>query len=316
VKPGACPARHDTASGLQNCILSRPACNLSQTARAGRRRFLLYRQTIPQPENKDIAMSTPRLTGRLGPLMLALSAFAIVVPAAPALAAAPAGWSSERVQGSANIKSETRAVGHFNGVAMSVPGNMELRIGNTEGLTIETDDNLLPLIETVVENGTLKVRPVKRNLNFETRRMRIVVTAKAIDNLSLGGAGTIDADPLRATKMHIDLGGSGSINVKGIESESLSVSVGGSGELKVGAGNAPRLSVSLAGSGDIDLGRVQSIDASVNVAGSGETKVAVRDRLNVTIAGSGDVNYYGDPKVSRTVIGSGGTKRLGAMAAR
>jgi hypothetical protein len=272
-------------------------------------------KSIHQPENKDIAMSTPRLTGRLGPLMLVLSAFVIVVPAAPALAGAP-GWSSERVQGSGNIKSETRPVGHFNGVAMSVPGNMELRIGNTEGLTIETDDNLLPLIETVVENGTLKVRPVRRNMHFETRRMRIVVTAKAIDNLSLGGAGTIDADPLRAQKMHIDLGGSGSINVKGIESESLSVNVGGSGALKVSAGNVARLSVSLAGSGDIDLGRLQSIDASVNVAGSGETKVAVRDRLNVTIAGSGDVNYYGDPKVSRTVIGSGGTNRLGAMVAR
>ncbi|MDB5906468.1 MAG: hypothetical protein JWP34_582, partial [Massilia sp.] len=40
------------------------------------------------------------------------------------------------------------------------------------------------------------------------------------------------------------------------------------------------------------------------------------DRLNATIAGSGDVNYYGDQKVSRTVIGSGGTNRLGAVASR
>jgi hypothetical protein len=259
-------------------------------------------------------MSTPRLTTRLAPLMLALAAFAIAVPAAPALAGA--GWSSERVQGSGNIKSETRAVGHFTGVAMGLPGNMELRIGTTEGLTIETDDNLLPLIETVVENGTLKVRPSKRNMNFDTRRLKIVVTAKSIDNLSLGGSGSIDSDALRAPKMHIDLGGSGSINVKGIESESLSVSLGGSGGLKVGAGNAPKLSVSLAGSGDIDLGQVQSVDASVNVAGSGDAKVAVRDRLSVAIAGSGDVNYYGDPKVSKSVIGSGGTNRLGAIAAR
>jgi hypothetical protein len=254
-------------------------------------------------------MTSPRLTGRhLGRLILVLSALAIAVPAAPALAR---GWSSERVQGSGNIKTETRAVGHFNGVAMGLPGHLELRIGNTEGVTIETDDNLLPLIETVIENGTLKIRPSRRNLNIESRRLNIVVQAKGIDNLSLGGSGSIDADPLRAARVHIDLGGSGSINIKGIESESLSVSVGGSGDLKVGGGAAPKLSVSVAGSGDVDMGRLQSIDASVNVAGSGEAKIAVRDRLNVTIAGSGDVNYYGDPKVSKTVVGSGSTNRLG-----
>jgi hypothetical protein len=263
-------------------------------------------------DKKETIMTSPRLTGRLlGSLTLALSAFAIMVPAAPAQAGSW-GWNSERVQGSGNIKTETRALGHFNGVAMGLPGSMELRIGNAEGVTIETDDNLMPLIETVIENGTLKIRTSKRNLNLETRRLKIVVQARAVDNLSLGGSGSIDADPLRGAKMHIDLGGSGSINVKGIESESLSVTVGGSGDLKIGGGASQKLSVSVAGSGDVDMGRLQSIDASVNIAGSGEAKIAVRDRLSVTIAGSGDVNYYGDPKVSKTVVGSGSTNRIGA----
>jgi hypothetical protein len=263
-------------------------------------------------DKKEITMTSPRLTGRLACLMLALSAFSIAVPA-PALAGS---WgSSERVHGSGNIKTETRALDHFNGVSMGLPGSMELRIGNTESVTIETDDNLMPLIETVIENGTLKVRASRRNLNLDSRRMKIVVQAKSIDNLSLGGSGSIDADALRGARMHIDLGGSGSININGVESESLAVTVGGSGNLKVGPGAAPKLTVSIAGSGDVDMGRVQSIDANVNIAGSGEAKLAVRDRLNVTIAGSGDVNYYGDPKVSKTVVGSGSANRLGAAQA-
>jgi hypothetical protein len=32
----------------------------------------------------------------------------------------------------------------------------------------------------------------------------------------------------------------------------------------------------------------------------------------MTIAGSGDVNYYGDPTLSKSVVGSGGARRLGA----
>ncbi|MET0855103.1 MAG: head GIN domain-containing protein [Telluria sp.] len=250
---------------------------------------------------------TPRLTRRLSALTLALTALALVVPAAPALAR---GWGSDKVQGNGRIKTEARAIGHFNGVALALPGSVELRIGATESVTIETDDNLLPLIETVVENGTLKIRAAKRNLDLESRRMKIVVQAKSVDHLALGGSGSIDADPLRGAKVMIDIGGSGTVNVKGIDSETLSVTLGGSGDLKVGGGATRKLSLSIAGSGDVDMGRLQSMDASVNIAGSGDARIAVRDQLSVTIAGSGDVNYYGDPRVSKTVIGSGGANKL------
>jgi hypothetical protein len=248
-----------------------------------------------------------RLTRPLSALMLALCGFAVVVAAAPAQAGS---WNSERVKGSGQVKTEARAVGHFNGVALALPGSVELRIGNTESVTIETDDNLLPLIETVVENGTLKIRATRRNVNFDTRRMKFVVQAKAVETLAVDGSGSINADPLRGSKVMVAIGGSGSINVKSIDSESLSVNIGGSGDLKVGGGAAKRLTVSIAGSGDVDMGRLQSTDASVNIAGSGDATIAVRDQLKVIIAGSGDVNYYGDPRVSTTVGGSGGANKL------
>ncbi|MDL2357337.1 MAG: DUF2807 domain-containing protein [Pseudomonadota bacterium] len=253
-------------------------------------------------------MTTPRPQRRLSSLMLVLTALAIAVPAAPALAW---NWGGEHVQGSGRIKSETRALGHFSGLSMALPGSVELRTGATESVTIETDDNLLPLIETVIENGTLQIRPSKRKLDFDTRRLKIVVQAKGVDSLALGGSGSIDADALRGAKVQIDLGGSGSIKVRGVDSAALSVTLGGSGDLKVAAGTATRLTVSIGGSGNVDLGKLKAINASVNIAGSGETAMAVRDTLDVNIAGSGDVNYYGDPKVSTTVIGSGNVNRMG-----
>jgi hypothetical protein len=252
-----------------------------------------------------------RLTRPLSALMLALCSVAIVVPAAPALAA---GWNSERVKGSGRIKTEARAIGHFNAVALALPGSVELRIGNTESVTIDTDDNLMPLIETVVENGTLKIRAAKRNVELDSRRMKIVVQAKAVDTLSVDGSGSIDADALRGSKVMVAIGGSGSVNVKSIDSESLSVNIGGSGDLKVGGGATKRLTVSIAGSGDVDMSRLQSADASVNIAGSGDASIGVRDQLNVTIAGSGDVNYYGSPRVNTNVLGSGSTNKMSGSA--
>jgi hypothetical protein len=226
--------------------------------------------------------------------------------------ASPWSWGGEQVQGSGRIVKQARQVGNFNGLSLGLPGHVELRIGNAEGLTIEADDNLLPLVETVVEGGTLQIRPSKRNLNLQSKSIRIVVQARSIERLALGGSGSIDADLLRARKLDVDLGGSGTINLKGVESEALAVSLGGSGDLKAASGTVGKLTVTIGGSGDVDLGRVQARSASVTIAGSGEATVWPRNELSATIAGSGDVNYYGDPQVSKSSVGSGGVRRMGA----
>lgn len=252
------------------------------------------------------------LVSSLRHIALAVSIVACAIPATQAVAS-PLDWiSGERVQGSGVIKKQTRQLGQFTGVSMSVPAKMELRIGTAEGITIEADDNVLPHIETVIENGVLKVRPAKRNTNFSTRTLKLVVTAREINHVSLGGAGTIDADQMKGRQLQVDLGGSGVINIKSIEGEALAVSIGGSGNLKVGGGTAVTVSVSIGGSGDVDLGKVKTRDATVSVAGSGAAILWPSDTLSATIAGPGDVKYYGDPKVSRSVLGPGGIKRLGA----
>ena len=226
--------------------------------------------------------------------------------------AAPWSWGNgEQVQGSGRVVKQARQVGNFNGLSLAVPGHVELRIGNTESVTIEADDNLLPLLETVVEDGTLEIRPARRNLNLRSKSIRVVVQARSIEHLAVGGSGSIDADMLRAPRLKVAIGGSGSINLQGVQSDALSVSVGGSGDVKAASGSTGKLSVSIGGSGDVDLGRVQADSAKVSIAGSGDATVWPRSELSVSVAGSGDVHYYGDPRVSKSSVGSGDVRRLG-----
>ena len=254
------------------------------------------------------------LTTTLRHIALAAAVVTCALPATQALAS-PLDWvAGERVQGNGAIKKQTRTAANFTGVSLSLPGDVELRMGNTEGVTIETDDNLLPLIETVVEKGVLKLRPTKRNTNMQTKHMKIVVTAKSIDNLSVGGSGSITADAVRGNKLNFAVGGSGSIEVKGMDGGDAAVSLGGSGDFKSGPGAVATLSVNIGGSGDVDVGQVKSRDASVSVAGSGEATVWATDRLGVSIAGSGDVNYYGEPKISRSIVGSGNVEKMSGSA--
>jgi hypothetical protein len=244
-------------------------------------------------------------------LLLAASALAILAPAAT-VQAGPLSWlrGGESVQGNGKVVKQTRETGHFTGLALALPGDVEVRTGKTENITIETDENVQAAIETVVEHGTLQIRPVKRDLRIDTRNLKVIVNAKMLDKIAVGGSGSIDADTLKAPKLTFDVGGSGSINVRNVESDAVAVSLGGSGSLKA-AGATERLQVSIGGSGKVSTGKLAARDVSVSIGGSGQATVWAKQSLNLSVAGSGDVGYYGDPQISKSIMGSGSVKRLG-----
>ncbi len=249
--------------------------------------------------NKNIAPARRHLLAAAAALALAAPAFA---------------WNfgGENIQGSGKVRTEARKADHFSGVDLSVPGEVELRLGSGEGVSIESDDNVLPLIETRVENGTLQIRPVRDNLNLHPRTLRITVNAREIDHLNLAGSGSISADTLRAHSFKASLAGSGSIKARAIEGDSLAIRLAGSGDLAVNGGNVKDLKIAILGSGDVDVGKLKATDVRVKTSGSGNSKVWASGTLEVSVAGSGDVDYYGDPRVSRSVAGSGEVTRLGS----
>jgi hypothetical protein len=255
-------------------------------------------------------MTQPAIRTILSTLFLSAGLLAASAPLGMAQAG-PLSWLSggERVQGSGKIVKQNREVGHFTALSVGVSGDVEIRQGSTEGVTVETDDNVQALIETVVENGTLRIRLAKNNLRLETRNMKIIVQARTLERLSIGGSGNVTADKLHGENLTVDVGGSGSINIGQVESESIAIALGGSGNLKA-AGTTERLQVSIGGSGRVQVGQLQARDAIVSIGGSGQATVWAKKSLNLSVAGSGDINYYGDPQISKSIMGSGTIKRL------
>lgn len=245
-------------------------------------------------------------------VLLAASALAIIVPAT-SVSAGPLSWlrGGETVQGNGKIVKQTRETGHFTGLALSLPGEVDVRTGNTENITIETDENVQGAIEAVVERGVLHLRPVKRDVRIDTRNLKVTVNAKMLEKIAVGGSGSINADTLKAPKLTFDVGGSGSIHVRNLESDAVAVSLGGSGSLKA-AGATERLQVSIGGSGKVNTDKLAARDVSVSIGGSGQATVWAKQSLNLSVAGSGDIGYYGDPQLSTSIMGSGSVKRLGA----
>ena len=222
---------------------------------------------------------------------------------------AAAAWNA--VRGNGVRRTEARAVSGFTGIAMSVPGQLELRLGATDSVSIEADENILPLVETTVSRGTLHIK-TQREQDIDPTVLRIVVQARQVELLSLAGAGSISADALKAATLKLDVGGSGSITLQRADIEELSVSMAGSGNATL-AGKARDLKVSVAGSGSVSAAALPADEARVSIAGSGLATVSARTRLRASIAGSGSVRYQGDPKVERSIAGSGDVQRIGPL---
>lgn len=224
-------------------------------------------------------------------------------------------WSlSGRVAGSGQITTVQRQVTGFKGIALELPATVNIVQGDSEGVLIETDDNIAPLIETVVENDQLKIRLAQRFGSIRPKSLKVTVHARQIDSLSISGAGDIQSSQIKSTSLSTRISGSGNVRITKLDVDSLSVSISGNGDFTAG-GRANSVRSSISGSGDIKTSALAAKTVKLNIAGSGNAQVWASQGLTISIAGSGDVGYYGDAAVTQSVAGSGRIKKLGAAPA-
>src|SRR3712207_4048429 len=68
---------------------------------------------------------------------------------------------AERVRGNGTYIAEERAAGNFHSISSFGSYDVYLTQGTGYKVHVEADDNLLPYIETVVENNVLEIRTKK-----------------------------------------------------------------------------------------------------------------------------------------------------------
>lgn len=213
--------------------------------------------------------------------------------------------AGETIRGSGVVKTETREIAGFHGIVLDVPANLTLRQAGREGVAITGDDNVVPLVETVVERGTLRIRWARRGGDtVDVKSLDIVVDVRTIDALAVRGSGRIRAARLEAGELRAAVDGSGRIVFEALDADVLGVAIRGNGRFAA-AGRASSLDATLAGSGELEAAKLESRRIRVELDGSARATVWADDVLSAAVAGSGEVRYYGKPRVSQTVAGSG-----------
>ncbi len=242
-------------------------------------------------------------------------------------------WGVNRVKGSGVLKQETRTVANISRLEIHLPANVALTQGSSETLSITTDDNLLPLVQTRVENGVLKISGDPKR-GFSTRTdVKIVLSVKSLEAITIEGSGAVNADTLRTPALDIAIRGSGDVRFKTLRADKLTTSIEGSGDIIVDAVVAKSISSSVQGSGDVKFASLKSDQVKIAIDGSGDFGASgITDTLEIRINGSGDVraksllaravdvsiNASGDAavnvseKLTASVIGSGDIRYLGS----
>lgn len=257
----------------------------------------------------------------------------------------------DTIRGSGIVVTEPRAVNNIRAVELDTSGQLTITQGDREALTIEAEDNLMPLLTSELINGTLVLGVQRDHSISATKPIRYTLAVKDLAAISVNGSGSLAmSDFATQHPLHIVgsgsgslefasiksgdptilLSGSGSLNINSLETGKAALQVNGSGNIELAtlqahslaarlnghgslrvSGQTNNQKVNLMGSGRYEAEGLTSRAASVSATGSGSAVVQVSDSLDASVMGSGSISYIGSPTVSQRRVGSGKIQRRG-----
>ncbi len=221
--------------------------------------------------------------------------------------------SSERIDGSGTVITETRSVSGFDGVTLMSAGRLMLTQGTEESLTIEADDNLMAYLKTQVSGGSLKISAEKDGASYNLDPSQEIVFRIGVielSDLSVFGGGDIVMEALETDRLDLEVMGAADVEIGNLTANELSIEIPGAANLDL-AGTVPVQDVNWLGAGDYDGGDLRSETVDISVLGAASIEVWVTDALDISLTGAGTVNYYGMPAVEQSVTGVGTVRSLG-----
>lgn len=212
------------------------------------------------------------------------------------------------------MKSETRPVSGFDRVSVQYYGDVVLEQGDTEGLVIEADEEVLPRIKSEVRDGRLTIgldvqwwewlTEWMKLTSVVDKKIRYKINMRQICGIALSGSVNLQAAQIKSEDCSISISGSAKVQIDDFEGVQLANSVSGSGTIEL-AGSAQRQTLHVSGSGTIRAADFQTQEADIHISGSARALVKVAQSLNVHISGAGDVQYLGQPQVRKHISGVG-----------
>lgn len=216
-------------------------------------------------------------------------------------------WPWEKIEGNGHMVKESRNLSGYTAVSSAGSWDVMIAYGQSNAIEVEGDENLLPYIETKVDEGTLVINS-KKHINLKSKhKITIYITLTKLTGISLSGSGDIIGNGKFGNEGTTDfkLSGSGTIQLHFQKIRDANLAISGSGNIRL-TGSAESVLTRISGSGNIDCSQLISDRVEAHVSGSGNTKVNANSSLDAHISGSGNIYYSGGAgSIQKQVSGSG-----------
>jgi len=201
----------------------------------------------------------------------------------------------------------------FKGVTVQGPIDVLVKMGNTESIHMEGDEEAIASLVIEVRSGILIIRP-KASITswakkYENKKITAHVSAKTLTSLVVSGNSTLQVNgTVEATSLATTLSGSGKITAT-VNTGTLTSVISGSGFLDI-KGTADKADVTMSGAGRFS-GKSLKVDVlNARMSGAGQVNIHADESIDALISGSGQVNYSGNASVKKRVLGSGGVHKI------
>lgn len=133
------------------------------------------------------------------------------------------------VAGAGPVVHDVQELERFDALRVNSDARVLVRQGDRQAVEVHGEANVVALIKTRVENGSLVVEDARR---FTSSAAEVVVTMRRLSAIAASGSSAVVAEGLRGRALMLALGGSSVIKLSGAALDSLQAPLGGSSVLK------------------------------------------------------------------------------------
>jgi len=204
----------------------------------------------------------------------------------------------------AAARTDERSVPEFDSVDVAGGIRATIEIGPRRPVHVEADDELLPLVETRVQDGTLHVG-FKPNTRWSGDR-RVVVTVQTPRLRAVGASGgsIVRATFTRADDSAVDASGGSQVRGRGIDAAKLSVHGAGGCVLDL-AGRADLMELEMSGGTQLHGRDLAVKDVDLQASGGSEGELRANGRIRGSLSGGSELHVRGGARAR--VATSGGS---------
>jgi hypothetical protein len=166
-------------------------------------------------------------------------------------------------------KTETRTLETFRSISISLPAEATFTVADKPSVRITTQANVLPVVVTRVENGTLSIG-IDGAVTLH-QPIRIEIAGPSPEAVTLTGTGHFVATNVASSALALKITGNATMHVTGTV-DHVSVSVSGTGMVDTSAIHARSLDADVTGTASMHAFASES--AKVHVSGIGKIQIA------------------------------------------